>query len=527
MRRAGSARRFGLPSLATLAAVLLAACAPARPEPDLGAIYRQAAALDTPQRRPVITVPGTLGSRLVDRDSGIVIWGGADRLSADPEDPGEARAIALPMGDGETPFRALRDGVRPDGVLRRARASVLGAPVELDIYGGVIRALIAGGYDFRETREEELTARAQNLDAFEFPYDWRRDIVEAAADLHDFVLRKQAQVEAERRRVFGPETEPVKFDLVAHSMGTLVARWYLMYGDADLPEDGSLPALTWAGAEHVERAFLIAPPNAGSVIAFENLVNGKTFGPLQPTYPPALLGTHVSLYQLMPRLRHRRVRLGDATGAAVDLYSPALWERFGWGLADPDQAGMLATLLPGVADPAERRRIALAWQAQALGRAEQLHRALDRPVLFPNDRIDVFWIIGGAHMTPATASVDPETGAVAITAYEEGDGVVLRASSLLDERQGRDERDELRLETPLAGARSVLLLPEEHVEITRSPVFGDNLLFWLLEGERDADLLGAAAPAGALAGIVEGVLGVPGGAAGALSAARRGLAPGG
>ena len=34
--------------------------------------------------------------------------------------------------------------------------------------------------------------------------------------------------------------------------------------------------------------------------------------------------------------------------------------------------------------------------------------------------------------------------------------------------------------------RSVLLLPEEHVDITKSAVFGDNLLFWLLEGQRSA-----------------------------------------
>jgi hypothetical protein len=477
--------------------------------PDLGQIYRRAAEIDTQQRRPVITVPGTLGSRLVDRASGIVVWGDEDRLSADPDIPAEARAIALPIGDGATAFRDLHDGVRPDGVVRQARASILGATLEVDIYSGIIRALIAGGYDFRETREEELTARTQNLDAFEFPYDWRRDIVEAAADLARFVARKKAQVEAERLRVFGRLDDPVKFDLVAHSMGTLVARWFLMYGDADLPADGALPALTWAGTEHIERAIMIAPPNAGSVIAFENLVNGKSFGPFQPDYPPALLGTHVATYQLMPRLRHRRVRLGETEGAALDIYSPALWEQFGWGLADPDQAGVLATLMPGVPDPAERRRRALAYQAQALERAERFQRALDRPHRFPDDRIDVFWIIGGGFATPATATVDPETGEVAIAAFEEGDGVVLRASSFLDERQGQADRFSLRLESPISGSRSVLLLPEEHVELTQSAVFGDNLLFWLLEGERDVDALRAPAmpPGGPLVGTVQGLIG--------------------
>ena len=52
-----------------------------------------------------------------------------------------------------------------------------------------------------------------------------------------------------------------------------------MYGAADLPEDGSLPELTWAGARDIGRVVFIAPPNSGSVLSFENLVNGKQLGP--------------------------------------------------------------------------------------------------------------------------------------------------------------------------------------------------------------------------------------------------------
>lgn len=465
----------------------LAACAEPPPQPDLTTIYSRAAALDTQARRPVITIPGTLGSRLVDRDSGAMLWGGEDSLSLDPDDPEAMRLIALPFGPPETPLRDLRDRVRTDGVVRTANASLFGATVSLDIYAGVIDTLIAGGYDFRETRAAEIADRTVNLDAFEFPYDWRRDIVEAAQDLAYFIERKRAQVEQERLRVFGKLTEPVRFDLVAHSMGALVARYYLMYGAQDLPADGGLPPLTWEGAKNVETVVFIAPPNAGAIGAFDLLVNGKTFGPFQPHYPAALLGTHVSPYQLMPRTRHRRVRSADG-GAPLDLYDVETWKRNGWGLAAPDADRVLAALAPE-SDPQARRALALAHLEKALRRAERFHRAMDRPARYPAT-LDVYLVVGGGFSTPAGAIVDRDGGA-RIVEYEEGDGVVLRASSLLDERQGRPEDYHLRLDSPISGERSVLLLPFEHVELTSSPVFGDNLLFWLLEGERAAEALPA------------------------------------
>ena len=59
-----------------------------------------------------------------------------------------------------------------------------------------------------------------------------------------------------------------------------------------------------------------------------------------------------------------------------------------------------------------------------------------------------------------------------------GDGTVLRSSALHDERQGghvpRVSRRPIRY-------RTTLLLPGEHVNITGSTVFADNLLYWLLD----------------------------------------------
>ena len=75
------------------AAAALVACAPEARLPDLKQIYQRAsdAASDGSSRRPLVAIPGTLGSRLVDTKSNRVIWGGAGSrgISADPEDPEE------------------------------------------------------------------------------------------------------------------------------------------------------------------------------------------------------------------------------------------------------------------------------------------------------------------------------------------------------------------------------------------------------------------------------------------------------
>ena len=89
----------------------LSACTPEARLPDLRAIYnRTAEAAGNGDRRPLIAIPGTLGSRLVDRESGAVVWGGGSRgISADPKDPDEYRLIALPIPVGNEP-RGIASG---------------------------------------------------------------------------------------------------------------------------------------------------------------------------------------------------------------------------------------------------------------------------------------------------------------------------------------------------------------------------------------------------------------------------------
>lgn len=457
-----------------LVALLGLACATAGPEFAL--LYNPAARHHGPERNPIIVMPGILGSRLLDRPTGVVAWGAFEPGSADPGDPGGARLIALPI-HGSDDFAALRDDVEPNGVLEQVRISLLGVPLEIQAYAGILATLGSAGYrDEALGLAGEVDYGADHFTCFQFDYDWRRDNVENARRLHQFILAKRAYVRREYLARYGVDVPDIKFDIVAHSMGGLIARYFLMYGSQDL-ELGQAPELTWEGAELVEKLVTVGTPNAGSIEAFVQLIEGRKIGPLLPFYPPSLMGTFPSVYQLLPRERHRAIVWEGAAEEPVALLDPGLWERMEWGLASPAQAEVLEVLMPGVSDPEARRANAVAFQGRALARAGAFQRALDRPARAP-DGLELYLVAGDADGTPAQMSVRRRDGAVTVTKHAPGDGTVIRSSALLDERVGGEW--EPRVVTPLDFA-TVLFLPHDHLGLTSNPVFRDNVLFWLLE----------------------------------------------
>jgi hypothetical protein len=481
-------RHFGARALCLAGALGIAGgCATPLRIPDLGGIYNRSARHVDAGRNPIIVIPGILGSRLRDRETGRLVWGAFVADYANPARPDGARLLALPMREG-APLAELRDGVEADEVLDRVRVSLLRLPLEQKAYFHLLGALGAGGY-----RDQSLGLAGaidygdEHFTCFQFPYDWRRDNVESARRLHEFILEKRAYVQRELERRYGISRPDLRFDIVAHSMGGLVTRYYLEYGDADLPEDGPLPAPSWAGARHVERAILVGTPNAGSVQALVSLLEGQDFSWLLPGFPAPVLGTMPSLYQLLPRTRHRRALEGSQP---LDLYDPALWERLGWGLAAPDADPVLERLLPSVADPAARRRIALDHLRKSLARAQRFQAALDAPAT-PPPGLSLHLIAGDSEPTDAAVAVEAGSGRVRVVAREPGDGTVPRSSAVLDERVGGEWTPEL--VTPIAWDR-VTFLFQDHLGITRDPAFTDNLLFLLLEQPRVSGPASASEP---------------------------------
>jgi hypothetical protein len=467
-------------NLATCVCVL-AGCASRHSLPDLAVLYNRSAQHHDEKRNPIILIPGILGSKLIDSGTGQIVWGAFTGGYADPRTREGARLIALPMGE-DVPLDQLRDSVVSDGALESLKVEVASLPFEIGAYVHVMEALGIGGY-----RDEQLGSSGaidygeEHFTCFQFDYDWRRDNVESAKLLHEFLLEKRAYVQAEYEKRYGVTNFDVKFDIVTHSMGGLVLRYYLRYGPIDLPAADKTPRPTWAGAQYVDRAIFVGPPNAGSVSAFVQLLQGRKFGPTLPRYEPVLLGTMPAVYQLLPRGRHGP--LVDATNPEQhieNILNPKLWEEMGWGMAASGQDRGLERLLPEVTRPADRYRIALDHQRKCLTRARRFQAALDIPSS-PPDGLTLHLIAGDALPTPAVVSVNMRNGKIGIFREGPGDGTVLRSSALMDER--------------LIGAWSptlvspitwdqVLFLFSGHLEMTRDPAFTDNLLFLLLEHPR-------------------------------------------
>ncbi|MBW2233740.1 MAG: hypothetical protein JRH17_25455 [Deltaproteobacteria bacterium] len=272
---------------------------------------------------PMVIVTGFLGSNLVDRESGHEVWGlflaGEQRVwRADVQ-----RRIALPMTGGET-LAEMRDQVVADGVMQNGEIQIAGQRFTVNTYPGLLWGILRGlgepgsAGDTPSKRELRSATRAAESDSTPrihgVAFDWRRDLSESAEAL-DVAVRAAHREKLE----LGLEGDAARVDIIAHSMGTLVTRYYLRYGTQTLEPDGSLPVLDWRGAQLVRRVVLVAPPNNGSLEALRDVTQGGSPEFPIPSHPPALLATFVSLYQ---SLCGRRIARGLLR--CRDLGSPGL-----------------------------------------------------------------------------------------------------------------------------------------------------------------------------------------------------------
>src|SRR5436190_9736266 len=232
----------------SLGAALLAGCAQQPMRPDLKRLY--AASMRTTRQPPVILVHGVLGAKLRDR-AGREIWpGGLSKLAFS-----EFRDLALDI-DPDT-LEPRDDGVEPYAIFDSAAGH--------DFYGAIIRTLSeAGGYT------PGLPGAAPGNGGKQYYvllYDWRRD------NMHS-IRRLDELIERIRRDYGDPNLE---VDVVAHSNGGLISRYYARYGTVDLLDGNDFPC-TQAGARKIRRLILLGTPNFGSVSAVMGFIAGTEVG---------------------------------------------------------------------------------------------------------------------------------------------------------------------------------------------------------------------------------------------------------
>jgi pimeloyl-ACP methyl ester carboxylesterase len=270
-----------------------------------------------------------------------------------------------------------RDELVASRIVEAARLAKI-AP-EVYVYHHLLRALEDyGGY-----REGDWANPPEGGDQdtfYVFAYDWRRDNVESAR-----LLVKR--VEALKLKLGRPD---LRFNIVAHSMGGLVARYAAMYGDRDLPPEGAQPVPDWAGTNFVGKIFMFGTPNGGSTEAFAVLLEGYsvTEGLRRRVHLLNKLSredvmTAPSIFQLLPHGRQARFLDASLRPVAVDIYDPETWRRYGWSAAnDPKFRESYARGAPrGLEAPTGRGTLEEldAYLDAVLLRARRFHEALDAP----------------------------------------------------------------------------------------------------------------------------------------------------
>jgi len=354
---------LSLITLAVAQAMTSAGCG-ARRTPNLARIFESAR--ERRGKRPLIVIPGILGSRIINRGTGEVVWPSAFRSDVD--------GLSLPA----TPdLEANRDGLEASQIVDVARLAKL-AP-EVYVYHYLLRALTDfGGY--REGDWDDPPEGGDRDTFYVFAYDWRRDNVESARLL-------ARRVEALKLKLGRPD---LRFNVVAHSMGGLVARYAAMYGDRDLAPEGVAPRPGWEGARFVDKIFMFGTPNTGSMEALSVLLEGYSVTEglrrrvrLLNKLSREDVMTVPSIYQLLPHAARARFLDENLRPLSLDLYDPEVWRRYKWSAAnDPTfRADYARGVVRGQESPTKTGTLADldAYFEAALARARRFHEALDAP----------------------------------------------------------------------------------------------------------------------------------------------------
>ncbi len=315
-------------------------------------------------RPPLVFVHGAFGARLRRRRDGREVWPvGTAELLLDDYDQ-----LALPLdpATGE----ALDDGVVAAGLF-----DALGT---VDFYGPLVGMLQeAGGYRLAKAGQPpSIDPPAMHL----FLYDWRRDLAAAAQELARFI---EGVIEAS-----GLPDQRV--DLVVHSSGGTLARYYLLHGARSL-ESATRSAPDFSGAARVERVVAIGVPELGLARGFQALVDGEPLG--LGTVAPETLMTAESPYQLLPHGDDAWLLDEQGRTLSADSCDPELWREFGLGIFNEGIRARVRATAGGRA--AGHDRVALLEQAflDRLQRARQFRQAI-RAAPLPAEL--GYYTIGGA-----------------------------------------------------------------------------------------------------------------------------------
>jgi pimeloyl-ACP methyl ester carboxylesterase len=432
--------------------------------PDLHRLYMES--MMVTDQPPVIFIHGVLGSRLKDTKTKEDVWPGAiSRLfSHDYSDAAlEIDPQTLePKSSNSVPYDIF------DGAAGQ------------DFYGKIVHTLSEiGGYKLTKIGQK-VNPKQKNY--YVFLYDWRQDNVKSAIDLADVI--EQIRIDYNNPNL--------KVDIVAHSMGGLITRYYIRYGRQDVIGDNDFDKkVTMYGAERIRRVILLGTPNLGSIRSLSLFITGLDIGVNQ--IGTETLASMPSLYQLFPHALNNWIVTSDGKPLDRDLYDVNIWKSFKWSIFDPKVRQRISEKYGNKKDAEQHLATFDRYFEKNLERARRFMWCLSVATPKPEPKLIVFG--GGCTLTPARILVEEVDGEslirmnpsevtqpVAGVDYdalllEPGDGSVTKASLLgrnaLDPSVQRNKYIHLPIEQSF-------FLCESHESLTGNLNFQDNLLNTLL-----------------------------------------------
>ncbi|MFC3194124.1 hypothetical protein ACFODZ_07715 [Marinicella sediminis] len=297
--------------LGFIALVWLSACQVSK-KPDLAKLYQPHGTDHS--NTPLVLIHGTMGSKLRHKVTGDELW------------PGKINQLIF------SNYRQLANVIDPQHI------KVMDHDIEsyaifdsysgLSVYDEIIKTLTTyGGYQENTVAGQALPGR--NL--YVFHYDWRQDNVVNAGHLASFIEQVLAQ-----------HPEHQQLDVVAHSMGGLILRYYQRFGGLDvLPaiEQSVNSGLTEAAfTQHpqdhlIRHAIFLGTPQLGSVKSVARLQHGFDFN--LRNVPVEVQVTMPSVYQLLPHPDSSWAVDEQGKALNLDVFDPHLWQQNQWSVYDP------------------------------------------------------------------------------------------------------------------------------------------------------------------------------------------------
>lgn len=473
-------RRLRLSALLFLLAITLnSACISPKRTPNLARIFASARAQKG--KRPIVVIPGILGTQLVNSKTGEVVWPSVVRSSDNSTMPMTADLVNN------------RDDVVPSKIVETVRlARVL---PEIYVYRDLLDALREyGGY-----REGDWANPGSDGDKdtfYVFAYDFRRDNVENSRLLI-------SKLRGLKERLGQPK---LRFNVVAHSMGGLIARYAAMYGDQDLPEASTDLKPTWSGAADINKIVMLGTPNEGAADAFSTLLEGYSITeglrrriPLLNRLTAEESITAPAIFQLLPHQSVAKFLDENLKPMTVDLYDPETWKTYGWSPINDPAFRRKYEAKTGKVEEAHGRSLADldAYLVAVLRRAKLFHAALDASIngespvgmfaiggdceetfnapIIMRDNKKNRWVTLTRPQDYRTSSGQRISKQAAIEAmYAPGDGRVTRRSLLGEDLMG-DRLSGSVLDTPLPLTYAVFGC-DLHGALPKNKMLADNAL---------------------------------------------------